>query len=343
MSEPVQKDFHLQRTDQFFYIIDSPTMVTIRQATEVEISLHERFLEEIKDKCSRTIEFGARSYSLLYSSFCADYLWHLRSGNPHPRKNIVDDKVHRFLWVKDYCECALCRYEIELTMAACNILDESKKPIFTFVEGHMGKYPSLDCGETSLSLWEEEVHEKVLEMNPSWKGESAALVKSLRRENRLEYQTGDLKNWRIESIFSQAENYLYSLLEEINRAVFNGIGRIKADVSEDDSEKSSTKGFSLYIPKHNWNPNNLGSIGVQENGKFEIRITVNRDKNEYWDTGIKGVVDALQQAIIWWKECGEYTEEERIQHEDDIMRAGLEKEGEELLAEIRRQEKRAGN
>jgi hypothetical protein len=47
------------------------------------------------------------------------------------------------------------------------------------------------------------------------------------------------------------------------------------------------------------------------------------------------VVDGLQQAIIWWKECGEFTEEERLKAEEDEIRLRLEKEGKDLLAEKR--------
>ena len=328
-----QREFHLERTGQFYGIVDPLTWVSIRQASEADICKLEAYLAEIKARASCLIDYGGKSHSPLYSSFSTDYLWHLRYGNSHPKKKIIDDKLHRFMWVRDYIVCSVSRYEIRLTLAACNIQDETKKPLISFANGLVESYPSLDFGETSLSLWEDEIHEKVLEMNPAWRGALEGVIRSLIDEHHLGYQSSNIKDWPIESVFSQSANYLYSLLEEINRAVFKGIGRIKEDAWEEEEGKGSAKGFSLYIPKNNWNPNNLGRIGAQENGKFEIRLLVEREKSEYWDTDLRGIIDTLQQAIIWWKECGEYTAEERIQHEDEEKRANLEKEARAYRAE----------
>ncbi len=317
MAGSPQKEFHLQRTDEFYGITEPPTRAVVCQAGEVEAARHEKFLGEIREKAARLIEFGIKSHSPLYSAFCRDTLWHLHYGNPHPKRKILDDTLHRFLWVRDYLGCAVRRFEIELTLTECNVLDESRNPVFTFTDGKMERYPQSDFGETSLATWEEELHEKVLEMNPGWKGQAEQLGGRLMRDFHLEYQVSHLHDAGLVPIFTNSEKYLYSLLDEINRAVFNGTGNIKANAWEEDPRKGSTEGYTLYIPRNSWNTYSMGYLGIHENGNFEVRIVVKRDKSEYWDTDINGVVDTLQRAIIWWKEFGEYTEEERILHEEE--------------------------
>jgi hypothetical protein len=335
MPGPIEQEFHLERTDEFYGIGDPTTSIRLRKTGAAESDRHEQFLEELKGKVFQLIDPGSKSRSPLYATFCTDTLWHLRSGNPHPKKRIIDDRLHRYQWGRDFIQCKVRRFEIELLLAACNLLNENKRPIFTFTDGRLDRYPSLDFGDTSLSLFEAEIHEKVLEVNPDWKGSADILCSRLIQEHHLEELVYEPAEPGAETVFSTSENYLYSLLEEINRAVFNGIGKIRAEIVEEGPRKGSAEGFRLFIPKNNWNPNNLGYIALRENGRQEIRIVVKRDKSDTWDMDLSGVVDGLQQAIIWWKECGEYTEEERLKAEEDEMRLRLEKEGKALLDEKR--------
>src|SRR5512143_502814 len=97
-----QREFHLERTGQFYGIVDPLAWVSIRQASEADISKLEAYLAEIKARAACLIDYGRKSRSPLYSSFATDTLWHMRYGNSRPKKKIIDDKLHRFMWVRDY-------------------------------------------------------------------------------------------------------------------------------------------------------------------------------------------------------------------------------------------------
>ena len=202
MTGPLQQEFRLARTDEFFGIVEPPTSIRLRIVGAAECDRHEQFLAALKDKAFQLIDPGGKSRSPLYASFCTDTLWHLRSGNPHPKKRIIDDRLHRFRWVRDYIRCKVQRYEIELCLAECNLLNENKKPVFTFTDGRMDRYPGLDSGDTALSLWEEEIHEKVLEMNPDWKGAADLLLDQLVRDHHLEDLAAPTQELGSETIFS---------------------------------------------------------------------------------------------------------------------------------------------
>ena len=130
MKSPLVKESHLEKSDAELGVTDGATMVTIRQATQGGHELRNDLFAEFKR------EYDGNSIRVV--------------------QRISFDDIRR--------------REVFLTLSACNIMDENgKNPLFTFENGLLkneavfskawGKLPPIVANE---------IHEKVLEMNPLW-------------------------------------------------------------------------------------------------------------------------------------------------------------------------------
>ena len=310
MSNPTQQEFRLENIDKTYGKVNDETMtlVTIRQATPEENRLREAFLSKQRDKYEEYITFLKEGYKYFpyrdeYEITVMDY-------------DYVDEMRNRFKWLKDRIVDAVFLQEIYLTLAATNI-QQGGKPYIKFINGHIaGILPSLPRDVR------DEIHEKVLEMNPSWSGEVERMCNTLSAIIPSLQNSGNFKDLNLKSAFSKSKPYLGNLMEEINSDVFDHKASIKINVSTEvlGGEKREfmwalkqtnppLENIILYyspIPgrdRHSY-------IGVLEHGKFEIRVVARRDKFNYWDTNIEGIVETLRQAIEWWQKKSTYRQSE---------------------------------
>lgn len=130
LTAPIEKDFILEKTDKEYDVKDDHTTVRIRQATQGQCEIRNALLSEF----TRVFDGDQLTVSQHFS----------------PEE--------------------LYRREVELTMVACNIEDDSGKPRFLFKDGKVDP-ASFKRGWAALPpLVAEEIHEKVLEANPLWAG-----------------------------------------------------------------------------------------------------------------------------------------------------------------------------
>jgi len=128
LSAPLEKEFILEKTDKEFKVEDGHTTVTIRQATQGQ---H---------------EIRTAMYNDFERVFDGDSLKVSQHFSPEEFK----------------------RKEVELTLTGCNILGENDKPLFIFRNGIVDPI-SFKKGWADLPpMIADEIHDKVLEMNPLW-------------------------------------------------------------------------------------------------------------------------------------------------------------------------------
>ena len=128
LSAPIEQEFTLDKSDKEFENKGSPTTVSIRQATQGEY--------ERREKLYRTFD---RSFN--------------EEGYTVTQKFDAND---------------LFRLEVELTLSACNIVDENDKPIFKFKNAKISPYDFLNGWNQLHPTIAREIHEKVIEVNPLW-------------------------------------------------------------------------------------------------------------------------------------------------------------------------------
>ena len=130
LTAPIEKDFILEKTDKEYDVKDDHTTVRIRQATQGQCEIRNALLSEF----TRVFDGDQLTVSQHFS----------------PEE--------------------LYRREVELTLVACNIEGESGKPLFFFKVGKIDP-ASFKKGWALLApMVAEEIHDKVLEMNPLWAG-----------------------------------------------------------------------------------------------------------------------------------------------------------------------------
>lgn len=128
LTAPIEKDFILEKSDKEYKNDGAPTTVTIRQATQGQ---HER-------------------RNQLINTFNREY-------------DGISVTVSQNFSPED-----LYRLEVELTLVGCNIDDVDDKPLFIF-KGNFVEPASFKKGWAKLPpIVAEEIHSKVLEVNPLW-------------------------------------------------------------------------------------------------------------------------------------------------------------------------------
>ena len=126
---PIKKQFHLEKSDAELGVTDGATMVTIRQATQGDYELRNDLTSEFK-----------REYD-----------------------GVLIRVVQRISFDD------IKRREVFLTLCACNIISEGKKPLFRFDNGKLrDEVEFRDAWYKLEPIIADEIHEKVLEMNPLW-------------------------------------------------------------------------------------------------------------------------------------------------------------------------------
>jgi len=139
LSAPLEKDFTLDKSDALFGNDGEPTRITVRQATQAQ---HER---------------RSRLWEELTQEVIGDY------SNPDAVRLIQRISVPE-----------IHRIEAFLTLVGCNILDDDGEPLFKVKSIKGRQY--LDMNEREFTkAWGKlppevarEIHEKVVEVNPTW-------------------------------------------------------------------------------------------------------------------------------------------------------------------------------
>ena len=141
IAAPIVQVFTLDKTDETYAVEGPPSTVTIKQARESEHIIRQGYFAKLEQRWSGV----------------------------HPQEVTV---------VQNLGLEELARLEARLTVVDCNLEDENGKRIFN---------PSKDPGSMKLAMsaqqfdeaWgklpldvADEIHEKVLEMNPQWAGSS---------------------------------------------------------------------------------------------------------------------------------------------------------------------------
>jgi hypothetical protein len=137
LTAPLLKTFELSRADEKYGTDGTPTTVTVRQATQFEHERRQALFATLEQKMSNA---DPDEFSLVQN-------WSLEE---------------------------LKRVEVWLTFVDCNMLDEKGNPLFPSREG---KAPVNEKAFTHAwgSLFPDiaaEIHEKILEVNPLWRGQS---------------------------------------------------------------------------------------------------------------------------------------------------------------------------
>jgi hypothetical protein len=138
MTAPLYDTFDLERSDKQYDVDPTePTQVTIKQARQHEHEARERQFSQIE-----------------------------RKMNPNDDSSVSI--------VQNFAIEELRRLEVYLTLCECNILNEDGKPLFPSIKGK--DHPKLKVTKDQFrKAWgtlppdvAEEIHEKVLEVNPQW-------------------------------------------------------------------------------------------------------------------------------------------------------------------------------
>jgi len=180
MPKSIQKDFYLYQTDKEYEVVGEPTIITVRQATQKENASRDEFIIEELDKCSYFIEdvLKIRSDGFNHRLYYAIFM--------------VAEELHAF--------------EVFLTLVACNIGDMGK-PLFIFEDGKVDSL-SFKRGWALLApLVADEIHGKVLEMNPYWSGELDRIIKYLLKKHHLKTNMSSFKELVLDSAESSESKY----------------------------------------------------------------------------------------------------------------------------------------
>ena len=131
---PIQQEFILERSDINFENIGDPTTISIRQATQGDYERRNSLFSE----------------------------W------ARVRKLDAPDEIR---YVQSFSYEVVKRMEVFLSLAACNILNDDGDPLFKFSNNR------VDMSEKEFQLsWDklplliaDEIHDKVLQVNMTWK------------------------------------------------------------------------------------------------------------------------------------------------------------------------------
>lgn len=130
LTTPIEKDFILEKTDKEFDVKTGHTTICVRQASQGQYEIRNGLLSEF----TRVFDGSQLTVSQHFS----------------PEE--------------------LYRREVELTLTASNIEDDNGKALFTFKDGKVDPISFRKGWALLPPLVAEEIHEKVMEMNPLWAG-----------------------------------------------------------------------------------------------------------------------------------------------------------------------------
>jgi hypothetical protein len=314
---------------------DTTTSFTICRATEDDEEARAQHLAQLKARYSRFIKQG--EFALPGAWVNGINLSSEQSGyNALLLKHAyVDDKRSRLEWIKLRAQFEIRVEDICRTMSACDLIwVVNKREVFEFTNGRAD--PASVRGVHPDIL--EEIHSRVLELNPAWEGEPDRLMTSLIKEHHLEDRVSSFKDLALKSAFATSKAVLGSLLDEINRDVFGGAGAVRGNVPLATLNRVNQP--LRYLQLLNPPPENItlfyrpatesgraaieGFIGVIEHGKFEIKIVASRDKARDWDTDIEQVRSTLHEAVRWWLVEGTFTARDHDDMEAAADAHGLE-------------------
>lgn len=135
LTAPIEQDFILTRSDEALESTGDPTQISVKQAAQGEYERRQHMFSE----------------------------W-VNSYDPQTGQNQVVQRLNVEL---------LKRLEVFLTLTSCNIESETGKPLFRFKNNKVSMSElEFDKAWAKLPLViATEIHEKVLEVNPTWDSE----------------------------------------------------------------------------------------------------------------------------------------------------------------------------
>jgi hypothetical protein len=296
MPNYLQRIYSLSRFDKKYNNSGEPTQIVLRPPTLKDEKARSKYISKLKEGFSDFIVNGLKTS---YADSNYRYL-----------NNSADDKLNRLRYIIS-SKRGFMLFEVRLVLTSCNIKG----------------YKSGILPEDFIS----EAHECVLHMIPSWSGEFDRLIDTLIKEYHLVPYMDNFNDLSLETLFSESKPQLISLMKKVNRDVFGNKGKIKINEKIDNiicygpllsylstSHLPPPENIILYCPSKIYPNSSDGFIGLLENGKFEIRVIVRREKFHYWDTNLNGIVEMLRTAINDWKTNILYiSQEEQDQMEND--------------------------
>lgn len=291
MSDTMKKEFQFTIKNSELYTNGKPGLFVIEKVNEIKVDIHKKYISDLKEEFKSFILFGTRNYSFEW-----DWEWERELRN----SQFINDKIGRLEFSKKETIKALRTHRAKLSLISWNIKTNSKMRPFSM---ETWKFLATDI--------KEEIEKRILEMNPSWVGETDTVINQIETELRLKDLRNNFADLSIknQSVFTKSKQHILSLLKEINQHVFDNRGTIVSNV------KVSGLGIRNVLPPPEniilRLPNNLmGHIGVVEHGNYELKIVAKRHKSNSWDCEIDEIVNKLRHAIKWWKDYGAYTENE---------------------------------
>jgi hypothetical protein len=130
LKSPLEKEFHLEKSDAELGISDGATLISIRQATEGDYIL----VRDLSSEYRRS--YDGRTITAI--------------------QRISYDDIRK--------------KQVYLTLSGCNILDENEKdPLFRFSNKRVSSETEFNAAWYKLPpTIADEIHAKVLDMNPLW-------------------------------------------------------------------------------------------------------------------------------------------------------------------------------
>jgi len=305
----------------------SPILITIHSANQTQ----NKFRKEYFSK--KIIE-----YSNAIKNCCEDLDIHNRIRHKIiTKKDFIDDKRNRLLLVEEDLLEELTRTENWLGVIACHkTYNLERDSIPDGIQSYLDRTQWIGPG---LILWYSlpeslriETHKEILLMNPNWSGEFDRIINLLIKKYHLEINKGNFSDLSLsrESIFIDSKPYLHSIMNEINQDVFNNIGSIYVNITQENGAEGIGNQYN-YLKVYNlineikehiqrFPANNIilllsdspsyNYFGIIDNGKYELRIIAKRQKFKRWNIEIEQIVESLRTAILWWQNEGNYSEEE---------------------------------
>jgi hypothetical protein len=342
MDNIIHKEFQFESFDDY-HPYDGPTpSFTVRKATPAENQERDEKLLELRSNYSAFIREGYKFIKFKSRFEWENYRNWLDEAFEDDDSEFVDDTNLRFEYIIDNLklESKIRNIEIPLALVGCNLLSPNGKE--RLVNFRDGRFSSFNWGFYTHE--EDQVHEKILELNPSWSGEFERMsnfLKVLTRPKNADLKQGNFNDLVLKTAFIKNKNYLRSLIDEIRQDVFENRGATAVGVNHllfREKAREYKHVFKKTLPPFEniiYFPESLivfdgkdiaraknvhvgNYIGVIEHGNHEIRIIAQKNGFMYWDTFIDEIIPTLRTAIEWWKRKPHKYNKEKLELLNDL-------------------------
>jgi len=312
MSTHKIKEFQFTSIDENHTFEGKAPIFVVREATPEDNERREELLEKLRNNYILFIKDGYKSLAI--SQFVGWHIYNMVYKNRYIDDNNRDDNdayrgvidtKSRFEWITGWrsIDKEIRDIDFSLGLVSCNLLNAYNKT--RLVDS---KYDSNNISANIFyELEQDQIHEKILEMNPLWLGESNRMRRSL---TELAYPTksgqsqGNFTDLATKSIYTKNRVQLASLVDEIKQDVFDNDGIIKTNILIEPliNKHRDFRHLFGHQTQHDENiflfpESSSDYIGLLKHGQHEIRVITNRNGFTYWDTFIEDIVPTLRKAI----------------------------------------------